>query len=182
MGAWNGWYHVDGHTYGTWLRGDPRGWRSRKHREHVEGDYKSPPPPGRHDRLREQSRRLMKGPPVRLDRNQRRVAGQAMVAKLLALGVEVLAVSLDAVHYHILARFPDGDVRKPVGLAKKTASVLLSAHGLRGVVWAKRRRALPVRDRTHQVNVFRYTRRHADQGAWVWTFCEGLDGLTDGDC
>ena len=27
MPAWNGWYHVTGNTYGTWLPGDPRGWR-----------------------------------------------------------------------------------------------------------------------------------------------------------
>ena len=34
--AWNGWYHVTGGTYGTWLRGDGRGWRDRKHRTHVD--------------------------------------------------------------------------------------------------------------------------------------------------
>ena len=49
MGAWNGWYHVNGNTYGTWLPGDERGWRSRHHKVHVNGDYKNPPPPGAHD-------------------------------------------------------------------------------------------------------------------------------------
>jgi len=34
---WNDWYHVVSHVYGSWLRGDPRGWRSVNHREHVEG-------------------------------------------------------------------------------------------------------------------------------------------------
>jgi hypothetical protein len=42
--AWNDWYHVVVHVYGSWLRGDPRGWRARHHREHVDGDYKNPPP------------------------------------------------------------------------------------------------------------------------------------------
>lgn len=42
---WNDWYHIMCHTYGTWLPGDPRGFRTRHHREHVEGDYKSPPHP-----------------------------------------------------------------------------------------------------------------------------------------
>jgi hypothetical protein len=32
-----------GHTYGTWLPGDPKGFRTRHHREHIEGDYKKPP-------------------------------------------------------------------------------------------------------------------------------------------
>lgn len=44
--AWNAWYHVLTNTYGTWLRGDRRGWRERHHRKHVEGDYKNPPKPG----------------------------------------------------------------------------------------------------------------------------------------
>lgn len=38
---WNSWYHVTIHVYGSWLRGDPRGWRSRHHREHADGDYES---------------------------------------------------------------------------------------------------------------------------------------------
>ena len=41
MPAWNHWYHCTAHTYGTWLRGDPRGWRARHHREHVDGDYRN---------------------------------------------------------------------------------------------------------------------------------------------
>ena len=36
---WNDWYHVMCHTYGTWLPGDPKGFRTRHHREQVEGDY-----------------------------------------------------------------------------------------------------------------------------------------------
>src|SRR4029079_6566514 len=43
---WNAWYHVTNHVCGSWVRGDPRGWRSRHHREHVDGDYKNPPPTG----------------------------------------------------------------------------------------------------------------------------------------
>ena len=40
------WYHVVLTTYGAWLPGDPRGFRTRHHREHVPGDYKAPPPVG----------------------------------------------------------------------------------------------------------------------------------------
>ena len=42
MLPWNDWYHCTTHTYGSWLRGDRRGWRARHHREHVQGDYKNP--------------------------------------------------------------------------------------------------------------------------------------------
>ena len=44
--AWHGWFHIIGNTYGTWVRGDPKGFRTLHHREHIEGDYKHPPPPG----------------------------------------------------------------------------------------------------------------------------------------
>ena len=45
MKPWNFWYHVGSNTKGTWLTGDPRGFRSRHHREHVEGDYRRLSPP-----------------------------------------------------------------------------------------------------------------------------------------
>ena len=173
MPAWNGWYHVDGHTYGTWLPGDPRGWRSRWHREHVEGDYKHPPPKGQGASLHRRSKELLKRPSVHLTRRQRRVALEGKVSKLLEQGVEVIAVSVDAVHYHVLARFASDDVRGPIGRAKKNASFLLRKCGLPGTVWAKKCRALPVRDRAHQVNAFNYILGHAEEGACVWTFRDG---------
>jgi len=174
MKAWNGWYHVNGNTYGTWLRGDPRGWRARWHREHVEGDYKKPPPPGIFDTLYQQSKRLLKTQPVRLRPSQQVAGGRAFVEKLIELDVEVLSFALDAIHYHFLARFPDGEVRQRVGKAKKNASHILRAYDLPGTVWAKKCRALPVSDRRHQVNVFRYIVNHRKAHAWVWTFREGM--------
>ena len=94
--------------------------------------------------------------------------------KLADLEIEVLAASVDAVHFHVLARFADGQVRPRVGRAKKHASHALTETGLPGRVWGKRSRALPIADRTHQVNVFRYIEDHAEKGAWTWTFREGL--------
>jgi len=174
MGAWRGWYHVNGNTYGTWLPGDPRGWREKRHRKHVPGDYKNPPPPGFGDDILRRSRRLLKYPPVRFDPDQRELAGTALVETLLARRIEVLALSMDAIHYHILGRFPDGQVRRHVGRAKLHAYHLLRERWQVGKVWQALCNVTPVSDRTHQVNVFRYIRSHADKGAWVWTFHEGV--------
>src|SRR5213083_3044797 len=66
MRPWDHWYHVTVHTYGQWLRGDPRGWRARNHREHVDGDYKHPPPKGKYDQLFAQSKALLKRDPVKI--------------------------------------------------------------------------------------------------------------------
>ncbi len=59
MLPWNNWFHRIGSAYGPWLPGDSRGWRSRHHREHVDGDCKNPPPPGMYDGLHEVARRNM---------------------------------------------------------------------------------------------------------------------------
>jgi hypothetical protein len=170
MGAWNGWYHVTGDTYGTWVRGDERGWREWRHHEHVEGDYRNPPPSERSREPLAQSRRQMRATPVILTLPQRRYAGEAMVEALSGQDVEVLALSMGGEHYHILGRFRDGQVRPRVGRAKKGASHVLRAHGLPGTVWAKRCGVRPIQDRWHQINVFQYILDHAQEGAWTWHF------------
>lgn len=170
MGAWNGWYHVTGNTYGTWVRGDERGWREWHHHEHVDGDYRNPPSQERTRVPLKLSREVMKGPPVVLNPMQRRKAGEAMVEKLAEQGIEVLAISVGGEHYHILARFRDAQVRGPVGRAKKSASHILREYGLPGTVWAKRCGVRPIEDRCHQVNTFNYILSHAAEGAWTWDF------------
>src|SRR3954465_7233235 len=80
--GWNSWYHCTGSTYGAWVRGDPRGWRAKGHREHVDGDYKRPPPSGKHAALEAESKRLMKRECVVLSREARRAACDAMAASL----------------------------------------------------------------------------------------------------
>jgi len=174
MRAWNGWYHVSGSTYGTWIPGEPRGWRTRWHREHVEGDHRNPPPPGKYEQRHRSARRRTKEPPVYLDHGQRKVAVEAIVEKLTEIGIEVLVASTDSMHYHVLGRFTDDEVRGPTGRAKKHASFALRAWGLPGTVSAKKCHALPIADRSHQVNVFHYIRDHVNEGVWVWTFREGL--------
>ena len=173
MSAWNGWYHVTGGTYGTWLRGDPRGWRDRAHRTHVEGDYKRPPAPGQYDALLEHVQQSMKSPPVKLRSSHRRIAGQAMVEKLAELGVELLSFSLDAVHFHALVRLPNVPARTLVGKAKKHAYHELCAAGHSGKLWARRPRIQPIDDRAHQVRTYHYILKHRSAGAWTWCFREG---------
>jgi hypothetical protein len=195
MRPWNDWFHVNGHTYGTWLRGDPRGWRARNHREHVDGDYRNPPPPGRYDRLHDQSKGLMNRAPVHLSVEARQVACRAMLESLHHQRIEVAAISVDDHHYHILARFPipaserttrprgsnpwtssrrDGNthlayVRHVVGLAKSRSARAISESNLvaPGGVWAIRFKVTPVSDQSHFANVERYVLDHARRGATV---------------
>jgi hypothetical protein len=163
-GPWNHWYHCMCNTYGTWLPGDPRGFRTRHHRLHVDGDYKNPPPAGRFDDLHRRSGELMRRRPVYLTAVQIPKALDEILASLGRRSIELVAASLDDHHFHLLARFPDHRPRHWLGIAKKESSHFLGSGGL----WAVRGKILPVRDRAHQVNVARYILSHASHGAATW--------------
>ncbi len=179
MGAWNGWYHVTSSTYGTWLPGDPRGWRSKGHKKHVDGDYRNPPPAGADPGLLEYCRGNLKDPPVRLTPPQRRAAGEAIVQRLLELGTEPIVMSVDGIHLHVLLRPPDTKVRQWVGRAKKHAHFVLHRRWGMPKVWQRGTGVRPIQDRRHQLNVFEYIRAHERAGAWVWTFREGVHRTTE---
>lgn len=165
------WFHVTSHTYGSWLYGDPRGFRTRHHREHVEGDYKSPPPKGTYDAELARSQKLLKQPQVRLAWEWRTVVGDAVRGKLHRLGAEVLAVSMSATHLHVQAKLPPAEVREWVGVAKKHAWFEARDRGWQSRLWAVRCKPERIRDAAHQRNTFFYILRHAEkEGAWVWDF------------
>ena len=105
MSPWNNWVHCTGSTYGSWLRGDPRGCRARHHREHVEGDYKNRPPPGAYDELFQRSKSLMKRTGVRLSWEARVHACRTMVEALRFHHVDVQDLCVGANHWPALARF-----------------------------------------------------------------------------
>ena len=50
------------------------------------------------------------------------------------------------------------------------------ACGHTGTLWERFSHAVPVADRAHQVSAFHYTRKHTENGAWVWTFRDRLRG------
>jgi len=135
---------------------------------------------------------------VVLDPNLRTVACRAMGQALVYHDVELVDLSVSAVHFHILARFtplggtPGEGLRIPglqrasldefeklkrvarhwVGVAKKRSSRDLSDAGLvaPGGIWGVRGHIHPVRDRAHQLRVVRYIRDHCrKEGAAVWS-------------
>ncbi|TVQ59475.1 MAG: hypothetical protein EA379_10815 [Phycisphaerales bacterium] len=123
-----------------------------------------------YDELHRRSKALMQRAPVRLSSEARIVVRDVMVESLLRDGIELAALCVDDHHFHILARFPDRDPRRWIGMAKRRSARELSKRGLAplGGVWAKRFRALPINDRDHARNTFRYILGHARTGAAVW--------------
>ncbi len=169
-------------SYGTWLRGDPRGWRERWHRKHVDGDYRKPPGKGTFERILKQSKDLMDRDPVRLGREVRETVLRAAVECLMKAGVIVLVACLDGSHLHVLARFDDNRPRHRLGWAKyfatKKLKEFLNAHGAaRGIsldlkrgegIWGKRSECKPIRDSAHRLNALNYIAGHGKKGAVVW--------------
>lgn len=177
-GPFNGWYHVTCWMFGQWVRGDLRGWRARHHREHCEGDYKHRPDPKEHEAKRRFSYDAMKRDPVRLARHLRGVVVDAVCTYLVEHAIDVLCAEIDAVHLHVLARFPKRNVRDQIGWAKYRATKDLKAHcsavgfdlGLkRGEgIWGKRCGVKPIRNRHHQLEVVAYILDHAHAGGVTW--------------
>ncbi len=163
------WFHIVISAYGSWLYGDPRGFRTRHHREHVEGDYKNPPPPGTHDWELRRSKKLLKQPPVVIAPKLRRIIGEAVRNRLTELGAEVLTIAAGGQHCHIQAKMDPQYPREWAGLAKKHAWFIARDHGWIGKLWAMRSKATPINDREHQENVYHYILDHVHEGAWVWS-------------
>jgi len=119
------WFHVVLTTYGAWLPGDVRGFRTRRHREPVEGDYKRRPPSGLYRNLRLAAKQALKHGPVSLTYGSRRVVANAMVEKLEQRGVFVLCIAVATQHVHLLLKMPPARVRDWVGHAKRHATFAL---------------------------------------------------------
>ena len=148
------WYHIILTTYGSWLYGDSRGFRTRHHREHVEGDYNNPPPPGKYQDLEHRSRESLKQAQVVLSPDWRQIIGTALVERWQKLGALLVCVAVGGQHVHLLAKMPKSQPRNWAGFAKRHAWFVARAKGWQGKLWGKRGKAVPIRNREHQLNVF----------------------------
>ncbi|MCH7990537.1 MAG: hypothetical protein IID46_15455, partial [Planctomycetes bacterium] len=169
-------------TYGSWLYGDERGFRTRHHREHIEGDYKKPPPIEKHATQLKRSQILLKQPPVILPIDMRSVVGLALLVRITNLGGFVLRIAVAGQHVHLLMKIPLNCARSWTGLAKKHAWFVLRDHGWKGKLWGKRGKAIRIRTQDHQQKVYRYIGRHSAEGAWLWTWKKSEeDNLNDAE-
>ncbi len=161
------WHHIVLTTYGAWLHGDSRGFRTRHHREHVVGDYKNPPPPGMYAEKERRSRASLKTAPVELTGEWRSRVGNALWQDFTRQGAWVLVLAVASQHVHVLVKLNRKQRRKIAGRAKRFATLKLREHEWPGNLWGVRSKAVVIRDRAHQENAFRYIVNHARGGAWV---------------
>jgi len=162
------WYHITVGTYSSWLPGDPRGFRSRDHRIHSSGHHRAPPPKGEHEALHHHAKQLS-GKAVKLTRQQRSCVGPQMLQNFLSRGNRVLAISVSALHVHILIQLPQSSVKREIGYAKRQASFALRGQ-IKGRLWARDCGIKPIKNRSHHQQTYRYILDHEQEDAWVWSY------------
>ncbi len=161
-------YHIIFCTYGSWLPGNPRGFRTRHHRLHVEGDYKNPPVPGIYEGLHTYVKEHMRAPAVTIPSSLRPIAGRACLEQFSKEGVDVTVLSVGGQHVHVAVLCSQSGLKQMVGRVKKVSSHRIRDQ-LPGKVWAGGCKPVLVCDDEHWANVLKYIRNHKD--AWVW--CTG---------
>ena len=162
------WFHVVITAYGNWLPGDPRGFRTKHHREHVEGDYRNRPTED-YSLIRERSERLMRFAPVTFASADRGVIREALVAEAGRRVERLAAVAVGATHGHLLIRLDRDRPKFVVGRYKTRASYALKEFGTPHVkTWAKGCKCKPIADSGHWDHAFAYILRHEADGAAVW--------------
>lgn len=164
------WFHCILTTYGAWLPGDPRGFRTRHHREHVEGDYCSPPPIGLYDARHARSRQLMPFKAVQLAVEERTWLGTASVEFLQARCDTLLSIAVSGQHLHFQLRCERSRIIATLGELKRHLWYIRREHAGDKRLWGRGRKIVPIRSRQHQRRVYHYIMNHASQGAWVWSY------------
>jgi REP element-mobilizing transposase RayT len=159
-------------TYGHWLPGDPRGFRTRGAKEFV------PPPqryangesyePDKYRRLYEHCLSKIK-PPIYLNEQQKQIAADA-ITEVCSKFVSEAVIAVTKNHAHAFVDLPSNvTVEYFCARAKAVSSLKLSNYGLKGRVWARKYHAKRISDE-HIDEVRRYVHSHNDQNAVVIEF------------
>src|SRR5688500_15733446 len=165
------WRHVIISTRRSWLHGDGRGFRSRGHRIHSSGDYKSPPPPGEHAGLLEYHQRRARGPALKIPASLRQEVLSILLGAVRRAGYRVLVIAVTGKHAHILVELPKDRARAKALVGKwKSARSKALRKELRGSLWGEGGKYKPVRSREHLRSAYRYIRDDQGPGAHVWTY------------
>ena len=162
------WFHIQWSAFGTWLPGDPRGFRSHQHRIHSHGNYKNPPPEGEHRGLLLHAERTMHKPAISFDRKTRILLRDAIVTVSQSKDLHLRCVAVSSNHVHALMRIDPDRIVSIIGNIKRSSS-----HAIRdripGRVWAARKHVNPIRDQSYLAQTEQYILAHqSKENAATW--------------
>lgn len=161
------WWHVVLSTYGSWLPGDARGFRSKDHKIHSSGDYKSPPPRGEHEGLHIYHRSRVGS--IVLTDAEKPLVGNALWDRIEERGHRILVLAVARTHAHFLAELPieHKAMKHEVGEAKRVSSLAVTLEHPGGV-WAREGDYNRVKTEQYHRQVYGYIL--GQEGAWIRTF------------
>ncbi len=159
---WGNWAHIIINTLGSWLPGEPNGFRNRNHRIHSSGDVDHPPPPGEHEGLLRYSHSRSHDA-VSIPASLR----MPIAEMLITLHCRVRIISVSASHGHILADVGPDDAKPLVGRIKQASSHRVR-HTMPGHIWSQGCHIDRVRDEDGYRNVANYIAAHIDENAAIW--------------
>lgn len=163
---WGNWAHIIINTHGSWLPGEPSGFRNRDHRIHSSGNVDHLPPPGEHAGLLRYSHSRARDA-VFITAPARMPIAEALAEKLHELNFRVRIIAVSASHAHILADVGPDDAKPLVGKIKQAASHRVRAV-LPGKVWSDGCHVERVLDEQRYRNTVDYIAAHKDEGAAIW--------------
>jgi REP element-mobilizing transposase RayT len=163
------WVHVIVNTHASWLHGDRRGFRARRHRIHSSGDYRHRPPEGEHADLRAyHAARSPKPVTLRFDLRVRVL--RAFVEKMRSMRHRIIACFVGDTHLHAVVELPANyaQVIATVGVCKQKASHAIRDE-LPGTVWSRNGEYKRIKDPSHLRNAYGYVRTRQERGTIVWS-------------
>lgn len=164
-------------TYGSWLPGDPRGFRTFRGREYVppserfakngEDIYE----PEEYKSLHRRSKELVPDA-VKLTESEKRIAIEAFADEIEEIGLNPLIMSVAAEHTHLIAEFGRFQIRPTVGRLKSAATRAIPNPGDRNRLWAVDCHMESLKDGDAVENAYNYVREHEKDGALIrdWTY------------
>ena len=164
-------YLITWTTYGTWLPGDKRGFRT------YHGDNYIPPPERYSDNDEpiydyNEYVKLVKyannvsGDAVKLTSEQVQIAANNIIEVCERYATQAV-LAINATHAHLFVKLSDGvSIGNFCGTMKSKSSRALGEYGLRGKVWARRYHARKI-DASGTDRVRKYVLSHEKQGALV---------------
>jgi hypothetical protein len=161
-------------TYGYWLPGDPRGFRTYRGRRAVAPPARyaaaneKPYDPEEYKNLHRYAKSRT-GNPVTLNESQMKVAAGVIAGVAGSLGRNGIVAVLPN-HVHVLVELPEtGTTGFFCNRVKSRSSLRLSDHGLKGKVWARRYHAKRIPEQGRG-GAGKYVKSHTNQGAIVISF------------
>ncbi len=172
------WYHVIWNTLGSWLPGDPRGFRNRDHRIHSSGDYKNPPPAGEHEGLLRYNQKRARAE-VTIPYALRPVIGDAARDAMTRRAIEFVVISVSSEHVHVLGNLPRiySTSQALVGKVKTIASLAVREQ-LPGSIWSRGCMLKPITSPGHWASTQNYIANMQERGAYVWDRARGAYYMT----